>query len=220
MCENDIALFKRALVEGLSNKIDREISKCKEDIVVSPAHDRAMNEIITAAERKSSRSARFKKIIAILVAAALLLTGCAVIYRDEIRSFIEEIYETFVKVNYTDSTEDNEAIEDAYELSYLPDGYRLEKECLYSTKIKYKYKNPAGGIILYEQRKWDSLTFYADIENGYKKMLYGICSYDIYYKETKEHVSYIWNDGEYMFRMYFNEIISGEELKLIIEGIK
>lgn len=218
MCENDIALFKRALVEGLSNKIDREISKCKEDIVVSPAHDRVMNEIITAAERKSSRSARFKKIIAILVAAALLLTGCAVIYRDEIRSFIEEIYETFVKVNYNED-KNGEGLEYFYELTYIPEGYSLEFSIQETIKVKYVFTNSNGDKIAFMQSLLDTRNFYIDIENGYTKLV-NISRYDMYYKCTKGRKYYLWNDGKYMFSLISDIELPTDELNLIMEGIK
>ncbi len=105
MSDNNIALFKLALTEGLSNRIDRQISDCTEEIVASPAHSRAMNRIVGClAQRKLPTSPKLKKIIAILVAAVLLLTGCAVVYRQEIRSFIEEIYESFMTLSDVAST--------------------------------------------------------------------------------------------------------------------
>ena len=112
MSENNIALFKLALIEGLSNRIDRQIADCTESIEPSPAHDRAMNKIITAAKKKALYFTRLRRAVAILVAAALLLTGCAVVYRDEIREFIEEIYDSFLKANYSDGIEETEEIED------------------------------------------------------------------------------------------------------------
>ena len=220
MNENNIALFKLALTEGLSNRIDRQISECTEDVVTSPAHDRAMNKIITASERRSSSSARLKRVIAILVAAALLLTGCAVIYREQIKDFIEEIYESFLALNYEDNVGTDEEIKDVYKPTYLPDGYSLEKGKIHSTKIKYTYKNFAGNKISYEQRVLDAVVFYADVESGYREVLDGIAGYDIYCKETNEHIYYIWNDGKYMFKLTVDSAISIEELELIIAGIK
>lgn len=220
MSENNIALFKLALIEGLSNRIDRQIADCTESIEPSPAHDRAMNKIITAAKKKALYFTRLRRAVAILVAAALLLTGCAVVYRDEIREFIEEIYESFLALNYTDNVENDEEIADIYELTYLPDGYSLKKTYLFQTKVKYLFENSAGNRICYEQRVLDSFSFYADVESGYKKMIDGIASYDIYYKETKEYIHYVWNDGKYIFKLTFDVAISIEELKLVIEGIK
>jgi hypothetical protein len=45
MTEENKELFKRAIIEGLSNKIDERIAECKEEIVPSKKHKIAMNRI-------------------------------------------------------------------------------------------------------------------------------------------------------------------------------
>ena len=45
MTEENKELFKRALTEGLSNKIDKCIEEYKEEIEVSKEHKIAMNRI-------------------------------------------------------------------------------------------------------------------------------------------------------------------------------
>ena len=215
MNENNIALFKLALTEGISNRIDRQIAECTEPVTPSPAHLAAMRKII----KSSSKAITMRRLIAILVAAALLLTGCAIVYRNEIRDFIEEICDSFVKVNFSDTDDTGKRIEDIYELTYIPEGYVLESSVEYSTRVKYIYANSDGKKIRFTQELLDTISFYADIEIGYNKVV-GISLYDVYCKDTKEHIGYMWNDGKYMFRLTMEAEISTEELKLIIEGIK
>ena len=220
MSDDNIALFKLALTEGLSNRIDRQISDCTEEIVASPAHSRAMNRIVGCLpKRKLPTSPKLKKIIAILIAAALLLTGCAVAYRNEIRDFFEEIYESFVKINYSDGDDQGAQIEDVYELTYIPEGYYLEKTSEFPLKTTYRYSNANNDTILFEQRVLDTALFFADIENGYTKIV-DISIYDVYYKKTKQQTYYMWNDGKFSLVLISKTALSDEELKLIIEGIK
>ena len=220
MSDNNLALFKLALTEGLSNRIDRQISDCTEEIVASPAHSRAMNRIVGCLpKRKLPTSPKLKKIIAILIAAALLLTGCAVAYRNEIRDFFEEIYESFVKINYSDGDDQGAQIEEVYELTYVPEGYRLEDEVVFEGMSRNTFSNSNGHTIVFEQHTLDTARFFADIENGYTKIV-DISIYDVYYKKTKQQTYYMWNDGKFSLVLISKTALSDEELKLIIEGIK
>ena len=89
-------LFKKALVEGINRRIDRELAECEEEVVFSRRHLRAMRKIIKG---KSPAKPINSKVVAILVAAAvLLLAGCAIIYRNEIRDFITDVKEYFVEI--------------------------------------------------------------------------------------------------------------------------
>ena len=86
-------LFKQAINEALTNKFQRMADACDEEIVCSRRHRKAMRAIVSG---KTPRKPLSTKMIAILVAAAvLLLAGCAIIYRDEIREFITNIKEFF-----------------------------------------------------------------------------------------------------------------------------
>ena len=91
-------LFKQALVEGVNRRLDREISACDENIAYSRRHIKNMTRIVNG---KTPRKPLSTKMIAILVAAAiLLLAGCAIIYRNEIREFVTDVKEFFVKIKF------------------------------------------------------------------------------------------------------------------------
>ena len=94
-------LFKQALVEGVSRRIDREIAACDEEVNYSPRHIKNMERIVKG---KTPQKPINKKMVAILVAAAvLLLAGCAIIYRDQIRDFITNVKENIrVRRNVND----------------------------------------------------------------------------------------------------------------------
>ena len=220
MNNTNLELFKQALLEGVSNRIDREIESCTETIVCSKRHKAAMKRIINGKYKESeTRSLGFKKVVAILVAALLLLASCAIVYRNEIRNFIEEIYDSFIRLSYSEGENPSDEIEGVYELSYIPNGYSQQKEEITLLKSSYVFSNSNGNTMMFEQRVLDAVTFYTDVENGYKKIV-DVNIYDVYYKETKYQKCYMWNDGKYTLRLISDVGISTEELILIINGIK
>jgi hypothetical protein len=120
MDKTNEALFKQAINEALTNKFQRMADACGEEIVCSRRHKKAMRAIVNG---KTPRKPPSTKMIAILVAAVLLLAGCAIIYRDEIREFITNIKEFFVEVKFDEGENDSQDIDEIYELTYLPEGY-------------------------------------------------------------------------------------------------
>ena len=218
MENTDLILFKRAISEGLENRLKTVIDSCPESIIPSPRHYKAMSAIMNESGRKNkSLTPKMRRLIAILVAAALLLAGCAIIYRNEIRDFIVEICETFVKVDYSVGEDEAKELEDVYELTYVPEGFNLEKNVTTFIFRKYEYLNTNGNFITFEQRNLDQALFFADVESGYTIIL-NIDNYYVYYKNVKTHGCYIWNDGKYSFRLISDIDFSIEEVKLIVEG--
>lgn len=215
------ALFKQAINEGFSKRIDSVIESYTEPIVCSKRHKAAMKRILNGKIKNTGPSSlKMKKIIAILVAAVLLLASCAIACRHEIRDFIEEIYESFVKVNYNEGEDKGAEIEDVYELTYVPEGYSLCDTLSVFSFHKTVFSNTTNEKIVFEQRALDTVNFYADIENeGYKEIV-DISIYKIYYKETEYHSYYMWNDGKYTIRLISDVNISTSDLISIIQGIK
>ena len=219
MAKSNLELFKQALNEAWDNKIRREVESCTEEIVTSERHKVAMQAILDGTYDKSAKWKLTRaKVIAILVAVALLLASCAVIYRNEIRDLVEDIFEGFNQVTYSNEDADGETIEDVYELSYVPEGYVLEESVVTPLRVRYVFVNSQNYTIVFEQIVLDSSNFLFDIENGCNLLLNnnGI---NVYYKTTKENYYYLWNDGHYSFRIQSSTSISNSELKSILNGI-
>ena len=145
MDKSNLELFKQAISEGLSEKFDSVVDNCTEEIVCSDQHKLAMRTIIYGkGDTKQSLSPKMKRIIAIIVAAALLLTSCAVIFRNEIREVFEEF---FVKLTYSGDGMGSDTIEEVYELTYLPEGYYLIDKQLRPLNIKWEYSNETNDMI-------------------------------------------------------------------------
>ena len=217
MDKSNLELFKQALNEAISNKFDKMAAECTEEIVCTEEHKLAMRAILygkTAGKRTCKP--KMKHIIAIIVAAALLLTGCAVIFRNEICEVVDELFAKYV---YSGDETGTYSLEEVYELTYLPEGYYLEKENVYNTVIKTKYVNANGNFICFEQRILDKSDFTVDIENGYSQ-INEVEKCAVYYRCTEKCHNYIWNNNEYVFHLTSDQKISNEEIDLILQGIK
>ena len=219
MDKSNLELFKQAISEGLSEKLDSIVNNCTEEIVCSEKHKLTMRTIVYGKiDTKRTLPPKMKRIIAILIAAALLLTSCGIIFRNEIREIIENVYDFFTAVTYTETDSDGTLIEDVYALSYLPEGYYLEEEIIAPLCAQYKFKNNNGDYIWFEQKIIDGTDFVVDNESGYAHIK-EIEIYDVYYKNMdKKHV-YIWNDGTYSMSLISNKELSNEEIIPILHGM-
>ena len=213
---NNLELFKQALREGVSNKFDKMAAECTEEIKCSEKHDLAMQTIVYGkADTKRTLSPKTKRLIAILVAAALLITSCGIIFRNEIREIFEEF---FILLTYESNDKNDTKIEDIYQLSYLPAGYSLEKEILAPVCVQYKFKNENGDYIWFEQKLIDRNDFYVDSENGYTQMK-NVNDFDMYYRYTDEKHVYVWNDGKYSLNICSSVYINNDEIIFIVNGL-
>ena len=220
MEKTKLELFQEALNEAWDNKIRREVESFTEEIITSERHKAAMQAILNGTYEKPKVCKLTKtRVAAILVAALLLLASCAVVYRNEIRDFVEEIYEDFIKVTYSNDDTEGKTIEDVYELTYVPDGYVLEKTIKIPTTVKRYYLNSNGEKIIFNQYTLDNTNFNFDIQNGYS-IITNVGNCDIYYKKTKDEHFYLWNDGKYSMVLTTDNELSNQELILLIEGIK
>ena len=208
-------LFKQALVEGVNRRLDREIAAYDEDITYSRRHIQNMTRIVNG---KTPRKPFSPKMIAILVAAAILLASCAIIYRNEIREFFTDLSEYFVKIKFEDGENFSQNIEDIYELTYVPDGYTLEKQKTTKSRVEYVFTNENDEYIKFIQRPIDASSFSVDIEHGDFDVI-NIGEYEIYYRQTDGINYYLWNDGKYAIKLVSTEKLSDDILILMINSI-
>ena len=217
MDKTNEALFKQAINEALTNKFQRMADACDEEIVCSRRHRKAMRAIVSG---KTPRKPLSTKMIAILVAAAiLLLAGCAIIYRDEIRGFITNIREIFIELRFEEGEQESRNIEDIYELTYIPEGYSLEDQTINRMMVKYVFTNSDGKLIQFIQRSLDASSFSIDSEHSDNTII-EIENYTIYTRKTGDMYCYLWNDGKYALKLNSTDKLSENDLLLIIDGLK
>ena len=79
MYKKDVRLLGKAIVEGISIKFEQELANSTESVLCSEEHKAAMLEIIEIGQAIERRMGK-KRLIAILVAAALLAVVSAAVY--------------------------------------------------------------------------------------------------------------------------------------------
>ena len=216
MNKKDLELFRQAIDEGISNRFDKLAAACTEEIVCSEKHNLAMQAIVYGKiDTKRTWSPRMKRIVAILVAAALLLTSCGIIFRNEIGEVFEEL---FVKLSFDSDDEYNKTIEERYVLTYLPEGYALEKENISNTVVTYIFVNSTNDRLFFEQRVINGSDFIIDNESGYS-IIQEIEKYEVYQINNNIEYFYVWKKENYSIKIKSNIKISNEEILHIIEGI-
>lgn len=210
-------LFKQALVEGVSRRIDREIAACDEEVVFSRRHIKNMERIVRG---KTPKKPINKKMVAILVAAAvLLLAGCAIIYRDQIRDFITNIKEFFVEIKFDEGENNSQIIDEIYELTYVPEGYSLENQKINRMVVEYLFTNADDDYIKFIQQSIDASGFAVDVEHS-DNIVIEIGEYTVYSRKTNNMYYYLWNDGNYALILNSTKELSIDTLELIMNGIK
>ena len=216
MDKSNLELFKQALNEAVSNKFDKMADKCTEEIVYSEKHKLAMRTIVYGkTDNKHVWTPKMRRIIAILIAVALLLTSCGIIFRNEIREIFKDF---FVSLTYEGDEESPLIIKEVYTLRYVPEGYILEKEEIAPLRITYIFSNETGQILFFEQRALTHSEYYIDSESGYSK-IEEIEEFDVYYRFTDKNHHYAWNDGKCSIKMKSSVKLSNEEIIFIIDGI-
>lgn len=221
MNKTDKMLFRQALTEAFVRKYERELNECQETAVCSEAHTRRMNEIINQSAQRERRKDRRKWIVALLVAAALLLTACSVYaYQNEIRSFIEKVYEDYIKVTYNSGEEIPNSIKvfEHYSLTYVPEDYILTVELYLPTLSRCEWKNAEGQSIKFEQSAVEKANFMLDVEIG-ETTIISCDKYDVYCRSS-DNYTYIWNDGAYSFKITSSVFLVEETLVHMIESIQ
>ena len=218
----NMKLFQQALWEATGNVYDRELAECTEDAKCSRRHYAKMRRILgVAVLPATTRTIRIKRrVIAALVAAVLLLTGCTVYaYREEIREFIETVFEDYVRVTYHDGEEDpvEATISEYYTLGYVPEGYELAKVFERNSQTKYDWTNSLGEYITLEQCHVDSGLFGLDnIQGDWDVVQIG--EYRVHHRVAEAYY-YLWNDGLHAYRLTTSILWEEQELSEIIENL-
>ena len=212
-------LFAQAVAEGLVEKYDAQIAAIDGPVICSKRHDKRMQQILDGQDPTNHRNIK-RTIGAILLAAALLLTGCTVYaYRNEIRDFFVMVYDTFIKMTFdTEQQGRKERIEDVYYPTNMLEGYEMTYENVNSLIVIYEYKNTEGDTLMFEQCLLDGANHFLDAEQGNAE-LREIGDYRFYYKTSDQHHHYIWNDGEYAMTLTSNTALSDEALINLLNGI-
>ena len=156
--------------------------------------------------------------IAALVAISLAMSVSAI--REPIINFFVEIYDSFISIFVDAPAPASVAIEEKYELGYLPEGFELVEEKEWNTtnektysdgnkRIKFvqiPYSNELFRELLIDNN--DSNIEYIELKGG-----------RIIHAQKNDMISLLWSDDKYILKVTLNFIVDKDECIKIIESI-
>ena len=220
MNKSNLDLFKQALSEGLSNRIDRAINECDTAVVCSKKHNVAMRTIIRGKiPHNRTVTPKMRWIIAAILVAALLLTGCALKFRDKIIGFIEEIIRFDVRLTPEDKNDFKDRIYERYEFSYVPEGYVFKDSQFSPVVYRQTFINDVGTLLICDQITPGNGNLYFTYD-GNDKTLLNVSGYEVYHRTVDVMYYYIWNRDGYTFMVSAYEEISLDNLSLMVNGVR
>ena len=221
MTTTNLDLFKQALTTGLSNKIDRTAGECATEIECSKKHNIAMRTIMHGKiPSKRTLTPKMKWIIAVILSAALILTGCCISkLREKIGGFIIELFGLDVTITYEDEKTGKDRLYEVYEFSYVPDGYVLKESHLSLQLHNQIFVDDEGNQLICNQGTLVGSTL-GITGDGSDSTILSICGYTIYHRSANGVYSYIWNDGDYAFHIFAPTELSFEELTAMVNGLR
>lgn len=164
-------ITKSCLTDALLEAEGAELGNVECTEAPSEAFARRMRRLAEHPE-KYSKNRRTKKIVIILIAAALILTGCTAIkpIRTAIANFIITIFDNGSFVDKSTDKNGKDRITEFYTPAFIPEGYELVEDkvniinddVVISHHIKY-YKS--GSILYFSQFEAKS-TLTLDTENA------------------------------------------------------
>lgn len=228
MYSEDKVLFKKALMEAVSNKFENELGQCYEDASFSKRHEKAMRRILSTSGKPSfgniKKAQSKKRLIAALVAALILLIGGLTVYakRDAVIRFVEQIFEKFSRVSYQEEQDDETAIPDTIEKefipAYIPEGFELQEYDSSLNSVQIKWQSSNGQFIWFEQSIIGEVYDYDNDHSSFEKRTAG--DYNIYVVHYESIIIYLWSDGKYSYSINCSPELPFETISQMILSVK
>ena len=214
------SIIKKVLLEVEK----REIARLEYYPKIRPEHSKEYNESINAIIEKMHKRARFvfgydsKRKATILIAAilafALMLSAC--VFREKIKDFVFEIYESFTRVSVLGDPKNVDF--EQHLPRWMPEEYTLS----------YNRASDKDSTVMWTNEKDDSIFLFQnvlsldkiswDTEGAQVETvdLNGITVHIMYKNNTH---SALWIDGDYSFFIVSSYTVGRENLERIITSI-
>ena len=218
MNQNSAVLFKRAIIEGVSERYDIELAQSKENVACSQAHYQKMSEILGFDARKSQKQHNHKIIAAAIILAATLAIGSLTVYayREQIREFFIRVYEEYIVIEFK-GEQVLGGVSEHYQVGYVPEGYMLTKEERSGMHTKYEWENGEGETLTFSQRSLNTEFRYDAAYGSYTTVEHN--GLQIWCKQGRDMMSYMWNDGKYAMSVIDRTMLPMDEIFKIIDSI-
>lgn len=189
----------------------------KKEVLSAPDYE-SFKKKVKVRRRVSLKKKILYALIAALIAVSLAMSVSAI--REPIINFFVEIYDSFISIFVDAPAPASIAIEEKYELGYLPEGFELVEEKEWNTtnektysdgnkRIKFvqiPYSNELFRELLIDNN--DSNIEYIELKGG-----------RIIHAQKNDMISLLWCDDKYILKVTLNFIVDKDECIKIIESI-
>ena len=205
-------LFRQALIDATIELADDLRDRTRIDY--SAKHRKRMRSMGVAI----GLSTKAKVLIA-LIAAAILLTGCAV-FREHITGLLLSFGDGFVNVEGDVNPDAPKEIEHAYVATYVPEGFvEVEREEEWY-QVKTVWENAEGKQIILLQSILNGSIISLDSE----KTAYEMITYNklkiLTYKHSDSRFSYIYSNSEYLFDVRVYGVLPEEDICMFFDRLE
>lgn len=215
-------LFREALIKA-EEQLEAEMAERATRITVTQEqHEQGVARIMEAFRRHRAIKVKRRILISILAAVLAILTSCTIyVHREKIAAFVEEFYHNYIDVSYGEIDDGApKEIQTVYQPSYIPEGYELTDSYQDSARVRMKWVNQNGEKIIFAQTLLEAKLLGWDNERIEPKTL-TVNDAVVYYGEyddtrNNNAMVYMWNDGDYSYKLMVLEDIPLEEVQKII----
>lgn len=219
---NDTQLLKNAFLDASLIEMRTLLDGAENDEYdFSLEFEEKISSVIEKIRKPKKRLSK-RKIVAILIAAAILvsLMFTVVAFGDRIGSFIINI--TDKAFDFGMKSEDGypKAIETKYYPTYIPEGFDIVGGHDYSVEKEYRLSDGTSKIVFRQQIITEGTISVSNEGDGYQ--LYNVGDITVYCFDIERSDVYImvWEYNKYAFVMKFSKCIGVEEGFKIIESIQ
>ncbi len=216
MTANEISLIRQALLIVELREVHRMDSFPNIDAVHSTEYLENMSKLTTMKKHESTHITFSKrKLIACIIAAALLLFATACAFYEPILNYFQEVFGTFTKFS-TDEDVD-QVIEETYVPQYIPEGYTKTSQSNNKIAVSITWENGEDKIIYY-QNPGNKESTLVDTENSeYSALSIKEQTYHCYFKNNT--YIFLWENDHYSFKLKCYDTLSLDEIKKILGSV-
>ena len=209
--------IKEILLLAEEREAEALILNNSEDFFFSERFKLKMDSLIKAQENK--RKLRFKRLIAIAIAAALLIASAitAVAFKEKLLDFLEIKTDTHTSFFPPENENANEEIKEIFLPTYIPEEFTQKSHEVSSISVVTVW-NRESDTIRFKQTPISGADRTLDTEkNDYTEAVFG--GQPIYYSVKYNTFGAVWHTEDYVYNLNAPWDIGIEEIEKIITSI-
>lgn len=214
MTKNEALLIRKALLCYEMREIKYLDSLPDVEVQHSREYLDSMARLSELEIKRSKKARIYKRLLVACIVALTLLLASACVFIKTVSDFFVEIFESFT----TFSTENTDTeITKTYLPHYIPEGYAKGTQTATDLFISTTYVG-SDGKILFNQTPLNNEHLSVDTEDsGYTEHTFG--NQTVYYINQNGIYLFVWENGEYSFKLKCPEALTMEDIEKIILSV-